>query len=259
MTTSRQAALVTGSSRGIGLAAARALAEGGFAVAVNGPFDDDELARAADSIAALGVPVAKVAGDVSDLSAHDAMLDNAEAVVGPLSTLVNNAGVSVLSRGDPLDVTEESYDRCMAINAKAQFFLSQAFARRVVARDRSDGRFYSLINVTSSNASAVAEPRAEYCVSKAAAAMVAKIFAVRLGRENIAVYDIQPGLIETDMTGPVIEDYKRRVAEEGITLLPRVGKPEDMGGIMATLASGGLPYTTGHVISADAGMLVSRF
>ena len=259
MTSSRQAAFVTGSSRGIGLAAARALAERGFAVAVNAPFDDDELARAADSIAALGVPVAKVAGDVSDLSVHDAMLDSAEAVVGPLSTLVNNAGVSVLSRGDPLDVTEESYDRCMAINAKAQFFLSQAFARRVVARDRSDGRFYSLINVTSSNANAVAEPRAEYCVSKAAAAMIAKILAVRLGRENIAVYDIQPGLIETDMTGPVIEDYKRRVAEEGITLLPRVGKPEDMGAIMATLASGGLPYTTGHVISADGGMLVSRF
>ena len=258
MTSSRQAAFVTGSSRGIGLAAARALAERGFAVAVNGPLDDDELARAADSIAALGVPVAKVAGDVSDLSAHDAMLDNAEAVIGPLSTLVNNAGVSVLSRGDPLDVTEESYDRCMAINAKAQFFLSQAFARRVVARDRSDGRFYSLINVTSSNANAVAEPRAEYCVSKAAAAMIAKTFAVRLGRENIAVYDIQPGLIETDMTGPVIEDYKRRVAEEGITLLPRVGKPEDMGAIMATLASGGQPYTTGHVSSADGGMLVSR-
>ena len=253
------AAFVTGSSRGIGLAAAMELARAGFAIALNGPLDDNELRAAEAEVAALGVPVVAVAGDVSDVARHAAMLDQAEDAIGTITTLVNNAGVSVLQRGDPLDVSEESYDRCMAVNAKAQFFLSQAFAKRLVARNRDDGRFYSLVNVTSSNAIAVAEPRGEYCVSKAAAAMSAKVFAVRLGRENIAVYDIQPGVIETAMTAPVRDMYARRIADEGLTLLPRAGKPEELGRIIATLATGALPYTTGHVISADGGLLVSRF
>ena len=255
----RQAALVTGSSRGIGLGIALALAKKGFNIALNGPDDDDELAEAERQIATIDVTVVRLPGDVSKIAGHEAMLDRAETAIGPLSTLVNNAGVSVLSRGDLLDVSEESYDRCMAVNTKAMFFLSQAFARRLVDRNLDDGRFYSLINVTSANATSVAVQRGEYCASKAAAAMISQVFAVRLGQENVAVYDIRPGLIATDMTKPVIEDYQRRIDEEGLTLLPRIGQPADIGGIVATLANGDLPYTTGQVISADAGMLVSRF
>jgi 3-oxoacyl-[acyl-carrier protein] reductase len=254
----RQVALVTGSSRGIGLATAEALARDGFAIAVNGPVADAELAAAVDRITALGVPVLAAPFDVADLSRHDSELARIEAALGPLTTLVNNAGVGVLKRGDLLEVTEESWDRCLTVNTKAMFFLSQAFARRLLARDRPAGLFHSIVNVTSSNAVAVAVQRAEYCASKAAAAMVSKALAVRLGAENIAVYDVQPGLISTDMTAPVIEMYRKR-AEEGLTLFPRVGQPEDMGAIIASLASGKLPYTTGQAISADAGMLVPRF
>lgn len=254
----KHAALVTGGARGIGFATACALADKGFNVALNDRNDTDQLDAAAKRVAEAGVKVAKVVADVSVVSGHDAVLDKAEAVVGPLTTLVNNAGVSVLSRGDLLDVGEDSYDRCLAVNAKAVFFLSQAFAKRLLARARGDGRFYSLINVTSANAEAAAINRGEYCASKAAAAMISRTFAVRLGGEGIAVYDVRPGLIETDMTRAVRDDYRRR-AEEGLTLIPRLGQPADVGEIIATLASGGLPYTTGQVISADAGMLVSRF
>ena len=259
MSAGRQAALITGSSRGIGLGIATELARRGFDVALNAPEEGDEIDSAVEAVGKLGGDVVKVVGDVSDLQGHAGMLDRAEAAIGPLSTLVNNAGVSVLQRGDLLEASEESYDRCMAVNAKAVFFLSQAFARRLVDRDRSDGRFYSLVNITSSNANAVAAPRAEYCVSKAAAAMVSKAFAVRLGEEGIAVYDVQPGLIETDMTKTVKHTYQKRIDEEGLTLLPRLGQPQDMGRIVATLARGDLPYTTGQTISADAGMLVTRF
>jgi 3-oxoacyl-[acyl-carrier protein] reductase len=253
------AALVTGSSRGIGLAIALELADHGFNVAINGYSESEELDAAVAAVQAKGVRAVTVPGDISLLARHEEMLDAAEAECGPLTTLVNNAGVSVLSRGDLLDVTEESYDRCMAVNAKAHFFLSQAFARRVVKRDRTDGRFYSIVNVTSSNATAASILRGEYCASKAAAAMISKVFAARLGSENIAVFDVQPGLIETDMTKAVSETYRRRIEYEGLTLIPRLGKPADMGRIVTTLATGGLPYMTGQVLSADAGMLVPRF
>lgn len=251
-------ALVTGSSRGIGLGAAVALARDGFSIAVNGPADDAELARAVATVRAEGVAAVAVAFDVTDLAGHDAALATIEQALGPLTTLVNNAGVGVKQRGDMLAVAPDSWDRCLEVNAKAMFFLCQAFARRLLARQRDPARFHAIINVTSANAEAVATPRAEYCASKAAAAMVSKAWAVRLGPENIAVYDVRPGLIATDMTAPVIDQYEAR-ARAGLTLFPRIGQPADIGAIIASLASGRLPYTTGQVIAADAGMLVSRF
>jgi NAD(P)-dependent dehydrogenase (short-subunit alcohol dehydrogenase family) len=255
---SGQVALITGSSRGIGLASAVALAREGFAIAINGPVDDTELQAAVETVKSEGARVVAAPFDVTDHARHDEVLGEIEAALGPLTTLINNAGVGVIERGDPLNVSEDSYDRCLAVNAKAMFFLTQAFARRLLTRDRNAAMFHSIVNVTSSNAVAVAEPRSEYCVSKAAAAMASKVWAVRLGRENIAVYDVQPGLIATEMTAPVIAQYEER-AKAGLTLIPRVGQPEDMGGIIASLASGKLPYTTGQTISADAGMLVPRF
>ena len=186
------------------------------------------------------------------------MLESIENELGPLTTLVNNAGVGVLSRGDPLDVSEESFDRCFEVNTKALFFLTQAFSKRLLSNKCESDLQYSIINVTSSNAVAVAETRGEYCGSKAAAAMISKVFAVRLAREGIAVYDVQPGLINTSMTKSVIDSYQQR-AKDGLCLIPRVGQPDEIGKVVATLATSGLPYTTGQVISVDGGMLVSRF
>lgn len=256
--TSRQVALVTGSGRGIGLAVAKALGAAGFAVALNDLGRDDQLALEVGALRSAGVSAVAIPGDVSDLSKHQQMLRAAQDALGPLTTLVNNAGVGVLSRGDPLDVTEESFDRCMAINAKAHFFLTQAFARHLIGAVRAPDVFHSIINVTSSNAVAVAVQRSEYCASKAAAAMISKVFAARLGQEGIAVFDVQPGLIETDMTAAVKDSYQQR-AEEGLTLFPRLGQPEEIGTIVRTLATGALPYMTGQAFSADGGLLVPRF
>ncbi len=253
-----QVALITGSSRGIGLAAARALSQEGFAVAINDREESGELTDALDSLRAEGAVATSVPFDVADLACHDAALARTEDELGPLTTLINNAGVGVTQRGDPLEVSAQSWDRCIAVNAKAVFFLTQAFSRRLLARKRDPSLFHAIVNVTSSNAVAVAEPRAEYCASKAAAAMVSKVWAVRLGSENIAVYDVQPGVIDTAMTASVIDDYRQR-AKDGLTLLPHVGKPQDVGNVIASLASGRLPYTTGQAISVDAGMLVPRF
>ena len=142
------AALITGASRGIGKGIALALAEAGFCIGVNDREDSDALRATVGELQGLGVKAAAIVGDVSDLGQHEAMLEMAEAALGPLTTLVNNAGVSVLKRGDLLEVTPESYDRCQSVNVRGAFFLSQAFARRLVARERDPGVHHSIINIT---------------------------------------------------------------------------------------------------------------
>jgi len=252
------AALVTGGRRGIGRGIALALAEAGLDVAVNAEVDADDLHETVRDIEARGVRAVPVVADVADLARHGAMLDAAEAALGPLTTLVNNAGVSVLSRGDPLDATPESFDRCLRVNTRAMFFLCQAFGRRLLARERDPALHHCIVNVTSANAHTVAMNRAEYAVSKAAASMATKCFAVRLGGAGINVYELQPGVIRSDMTAGAMERYERMIAD-GFTVTPRVGEPEDVGAVAATLATGRLAYCTGQAIQVDGGLAIPRF
>jgi NAD(P)-dependent dehydrogenase (short-subunit alcohol dehydrogenase family) len=198
-----------------------------------------------------------VVGDISDCAGHARLLDAAEAAIGPLTTLVNNAGVSVMNRGDLLDVTAESYDRCLAINTRGTFFLTQAFARRLLARPAPTGH-RSIVTISSSNAVAVSTARGEYCIAKAAVSMMSKLFAARLANDGIGVYEIQPGFIETDMTAPSKAHYDKLI-DDGLTVIKRFGRPEEMGRIATTLAKGLLPYTAGQIIQADAGLLTVRY
>lgn len=247
-------AFVTGARRGIGKAIALALAGGGFDVAVNDVADSEELRATAAEISSCGVKSIAVIGDISDLSAHNAMLDRVEASLGPLTTLVNNAGVSVQNRGDLLDVAPESYDRCLNVNTRGTFFLTQAFAKRLQPSESHR----SIVTISSANASGVSITRGEYCISKAGVSMMSKLFAARLSNEGIGVYEIQPGFIETDMTAPSKQRYDKLI-DEGLTVIKRFGRPEEVGRIALTLAQGLLPYTTGQVIQADAGLLMVRY
>jgi NAD(P)-dependent dehydrogenase (short-subunit alcohol dehydrogenase family) len=249
-------ALVTGARRGIGKAIALALADEGFDVAVCDVALSDELIGAVNEIEAKGRRAAAIAGDIAKLEDHVRMLDEAETVLGPLTTLVNNAGVSVMVRGDLLDVTAESYDRCLDINTRGTFFLTQAFARRVLGTQ--GGAHRSIVTVSSANAVAPSIARGEYCVSKAAVSMVSKLFAARLSNDGIGVYEIQPGFIETDMTAPSKHKYDKLI-EDGLTVIRRWGQPEEVARIAVTLATGLLPYTSGQVIQADAGLLTVRY
>jgi 3-oxoacyl-[acyl-carrier protein] reductase len=252
------AALVTGARRGIGRAIALALAAEGFDIAVNDLTSSPELEATASDIAAAGRRTTPVVGDISDLAQHPRMLDEAEKALGPLTTLVNNAAVSVISRGDLLAVVPESYDRCLDVNARGTFFLTQAFAKRILARNRPSNIHHSIITVSSANAAAPSIARGEYCVSKAAVSMVTKLFAARLGNDGIGVYEIQPGFIETDMTAPSKERYDKLIAD-GLTVIRRFGRPDEVGRIAATMAKGFLPYTSGQIIAADGGLLTVRY
>lgn len=247
-------AFVTGARRGIGKAIALALAGSGFDVAVNDVADSTELQATAAEISALGVKAVAVIGDISDIAAHTVMLEKAEAALGSLTTLVNNAGVSVQNRGDLLDVTPESYDRCLSVNTRGTFFLTQAFAKRL--KPSKDHR--SIVTISSANASGVSITRGEYCISKAGVSMMSRLFAARLGNEGVGVYEIQPGFIETDMTAPSKARYDKLI-NEGLTVIKRFGTPEEVGRIALTLAQGLLPYTTGQIIHADAGLMMVRY
>jgi NAD(P)-dependent dehydrogenase (short-subunit alcohol dehydrogenase family) len=258
MAETRPIALITGARRGIGKAIALGLAQGGFDVAINDLGASPELDAAVAEAKAHGVRAVPVIGDVARLDDHARMLDAAEAALGQLTTLINNAGVSVMNRGDLIEVTSESYDRCQSVNTKGTFFLTQAFAKRLLARARPASLHHSIVTVTSANAIGVSINRGEYCVSKAGASMASKLFAARLSNDGIGVYEIQPGFIETDMTAPSKARYDKLIAD-GLTVIKRWGTPEEVARIAVTLATGGLPYTSGQAIAADAGLLTVRY
>ena len=249
-------AFVTGARRGIGRAIALALAHEGYDVAVNDIAPSAELEKAVSDIRNMGRQCIAVVGDISKIETHVALLDAAENI-GPLTTLVNNAGVSVLHRGDLLDVTVDSYDLCMDVNARATFFLCQAFARRLLERPRP-ALHHSIITISSANAVALSIMRSEYCVSKAAVSMVSKLFAARLSNEGIGVYEIRPGFIDTDMVAPSKAKYDRLI-NDGLTVVKRFGLPEEVARVACTMAKGLLPYTVGEAIAVDGGLLSVRY
>jgi NAD(P)-dependent dehydrogenase (short-subunit alcohol dehydrogenase family) len=151
-------------------------------------------------------------------------------------------------------VTLESWTSTIDSNLSAPVFLTQAFARRL----RTSQQHRSIVTISSANASGVSINRGEYCISKAGVSMMSKLFAARLGNEGIGVYEIQPGFIETDMTAPSKARYDKLI-DEGLTVIKRFGTPEEVGRIALTLAQGLLPYTTGQIIQADAGLMMVRY
>lgn len=168
-------ALVTGASRGIGRATALALASEGFDIAALALGDAERLASLAVEVQAMGRRCTVHDVNIGDLGAHAPLVEEVVRVHGGIDCLVNNAGVSVISRGDLLDVGVESYDRCFDINTKGTFFLTQAVARQMVQAPVPEGRHRSIVFITSSNAVAATMERGEYCMSKTALSMAAKL------------------------------------------------------------------------------------
>jgi NAD(P)-dependent dehydrogenase (short-subunit alcohol dehydrogenase family) len=257
MPDTRPVALVTGARRGIGRATALELAKVGFDVAVNDLTLDRDLEESVRLVAAEGAHAAAFAADIADISGHESLLESVVAGLGRLDCLVNNAGVSVLNRGDLLEVSPESYDRCLAVNTRGTFFLTQAFARRLVSSP-ADGIHRAIVTVTSVSAEVASLPRGEYCIAKAGLAMASRLFALRLAEIGVGVYEVRPGLIETEMSAPSKPLYDERIAAGAIPI-PRWGRPEEVGRTIALLATGALPYTVGEAIHVDGGMTVPRF
>lgn len=245
-------ALVTGAGRGIGRGVALALARAGFDV-VMASIEPEPPAPA-------GVTQGKLhyeRFDLADLDAHEPLLERIHARFGPLTCLVNNAGVSTMTRGDMLELSRESFDRSMAVNLRGTFFLTQAVARHLLASSPVDTRYRSIVTISSANVEIVGENRADYCISKSALAMMSRLFAARLAEANIGVFEIRPGIIATDMTAPAKAKYDPYIRDGGVPMR-RWGEPGDVAGVISTIARGGLPFTTGIHIDVGGGLQLHR-
>jgi NAD(P)-dependent dehydrogenase (short-subunit alcohol dehydrogenase family) len=246
-------ALVTGGQQGIGLGIAQALHAAGWRVALMSERRDDDAA-VAQAVAQMPGAV-HVRHDVADIDRVDTALDEVEATVGPVTTLVSNAGVPAMVRGDLLDMAPESFDRCIGVNLRGAFFLVQEVARRMLRLAPMPYR--SIQVVTSVSAEIVSPDRAEYCISKAGASMMTKALAARLAPEGIGVFELRPGIIRTPMTAPVSDRYDARIAD-GLVPAARWGEPADMGRIAVPLARGDFDFATGAVIPVDGGLSIHR-
>jgi NAD(P)-dependent dehydrogenase (short-subunit alcohol dehydrogenase family) len=236
-------AVVTGASRGIGASIAARLEAAGFTTV-----------KTAESWDQPG-PNAFVC-DIADLGGHAAFVADVVDRFGRLDCLVNNAGIASPSRGDFIGLTAENFDKVMDINLRGTVFFTQAVVRAMLAHE-GDRHPRSIIFITSASANAASIERLDYCMSKAALAMLAKGLALRLAEHGIASFEVRPGIIRTQMTKDAAARYDRLIAD-GVVPERRWGEPEDIAAIVAALASGALPFSTGTVVEAGGGMAIPR-
>ena len=253
-------ALITGGSRGIGFGIAEKLAAEKWDIIINGVRAEDAVTEPLAKLRAFGVRVGYARGDVGSVEGRAAILAATRAFTGgaSINVLVNNAGVAPKVRADLLETSEESYDFVVDTNLKGVFFLTQAFAREMVAAKKADAAFSgAIINITSISATVISINRGEYCIAKAGLSMLTQLFAVRLGPDGIPVYEVRPGVIKTDMTAGVTDKYDKLIAG-GLCVQPRWGFPDDVGKSVAALARGDFPFSTGQVIMVDGGLTLPR-
>lgn len=248
----KKVALVTGGSRGIGLGIAKHLAMAGFDLAINGVREESQV-----DLSSLKNAI-YVRGNISSSSDRSAIIAKVRQHFGQLNLLVNNAGMAPRERRDILEATEESFDEVVSTNLKGTYFLTQLAANWMVEQKKANPQFEAMIiNVSSISATVASINRGEYCVSKAGISMTTQLFATRLGEFNIPVFEVRPGVIDTDMTSGAKAKYDKLIGE-GLTLQKRWGFPDDVGKAVVALASGSFPYSTGQVIMVDGGLTLPR-
>jgi 3-oxoacyl-[acyl-carrier protein] reductase len=259
-------ALVTGASRGIGRGIALELAKCGHDLVINYAGNEAAARQTAEDCVAVAQTTGKTIraeicqADISKSQDRKKLVEFTKSKFGWISLLVNNAGVAPNVRADLLEATEESFDRLMAINVKGPYFLTQLTAQWMIEAVRSaecGARNPKIITISSISAYAASTNRGDYCLSKAALSMLTPLFAARLAEFGINVYEIRPGIIATDMTGPVKDKYDKLIAE-GLSPIQRWGTPEDIGRAVAAIASDAFPFSTGEVINVDGGFHLRR-
>jgi len=255
---------VTGASRGLGRGIAEHLAGQGYSIAINFARN----ASAADETVALceakrlndGQRFLKVQADISLAADRSRMLGEVLEDFGRLDCLVNNAGIAPDSRTDIVEASEESYDKVMETNLKGPYFLTQSVARYWLG-DKPEPMLsggFCVIFVTSISAHTASTSRGEYCISKAGLSMAAQLWSARLAGDGIPVYELRPGIMESDMTAGVRDQYQKLIEEDGLVPQRRWGTGEDLGRAVASLVGGDFSFSTGSIIDVDGGLHIRR-
>jgi len=253
----KKTAIVTGGSRGIGLAIAKRLSEDGFNIAILATQDlklrEDIMAQ----VAKPGADVLYVKGNIGLADDRARLVAETVRAFGGIHVLVNNAGVGPQARNDLLDMTEESWDHVLGINTKGNMFLTQAVARQMIKQEQAGKKRGTIINISSCSAAVSSVNRGEYCVSKAGVSMLTMLYADRLAREGILVHEVRPGIIMTDMTSAVKGKYDALIAA-GVFPIARWGTPEDVANAVSVLAGDHFLYSTGDYFDVDGGFHIRR-
>jgi 3-oxoacyl-[acyl-carrier protein] reductase len=234
-------AVVTGGSRGIGRAIVEELSSTHSVVATY----NTNLAAAQEVAQATGATVLPC--QLGDLGSCRHFLAELDRRFPRIDLLINNAGMGPRERRDILEATPESFDELFATNLKGPYFLTQHVAKGMLAR--ASGRIVFIGSVSSFTASI---NRGDYCMTKAAISMAVKLFAARLAAHNIPVFEIQPGIIRTDMIASVEAAYEKRISD-GLLPQRRMGEPKDVANAVRAIAEGRLDYCAGQVLHVDGG------
>jgi len=254
----RRVAFITGGSRGIGFGIAQELAKNDFDMAINGTRSAGLVENELKELREYGVDVLYCPGDIASSGDRIEMLRQVKEHYGRLHVLVNNAGVAPQERRDILEASEESFDYVIGVNLKGSYFLTQKAANWMIEQKKMNAEFKGcIINISSVSATLASVNRGEYCISKAGMGMATQLFAVRLGEYDIPVFEVRPGIIQTDMTKGVREKYDKLIGE-GLCVQKRWGEPQDVGKVVASLTKNDFMYSTGQVIMVDGGLTIPR-
>lgn len=251
--------MITGASRGIGRAVALSLAATGFDIAaIARSLDSEGMETLGPEVEKLGASFFPIGLDISCTGCHQEVVTNIFDCYGRIDILVNNAGVAPLQRADIMDLTEESYDRVMNINLKGPLFFAQRIGREMIwMKEQISDYKPKIVFISSVSAYMSSTNRAEYCISKAGVSMAATLFADRLARDGIVVFEVRPGIIQTDMTVRVKEKYDRLIGE-GLVPQKRWGMPEDIGKAVASLARGDWDFSSGSIFEISGGLNIRK-
>jgi len=242
-------AVVTGSGSGIGQAIAERLAQDGATLIVDYVTHPEEAQGTVDKIVSAGGKAIMLQADVTSLTDTARLIDDAWQQLGGCDILVNNAGIE--KSANFVDVTEADFDSVMDVNFKGAFFLTQAFVRKLVAAKRP-GR---VINISSVHEDMVFPHFSTYCASKGAMRMLMRDLCVELGPLGITVNNIAPGAINTPINASLLADKPKLDALLANIPLGRLGKPEEVAGVAAFLASYDGAYVTGSTYFLDGGLI----
>ena len=253
----KKTAIITGGSRGIGFGAAKSLAQDGYNIAVLDVNAFEDYQDNFEELEKMGADYLYYQGDITVKEDRENFIKSVVEKYGDIDVLVNNAGVAPLVRNDILEMTEESFDRVLRINTKGPMFMTQLVANQMLKQPVKGRRRGVIVNITSSSVTVSSPSRAEYCVSKAGVAALTSVYADRLAGDGIQVYEIRPGVIDTDMTKVVHKKYSDLI-DAGVFPIARWGTPEDIGEAVSAFCSEKFIYSTGNYIDLDGGFHIKH-